>query len=82
MERGEQISQEEYLTLKEGQPIEIENIERWKANLIGNLDGAIGIIKNIQHINEEFPSLFENFYQNDLRNNFCTDALNEETMGI
>jgi hypothetical protein len=32
MEKGEQISQEEYLTFKDGPPIENENIERWKAN--------------------------------------------------
>jgi hypothetical protein len=63
MERGEQISQEDYLTLKDGRPIEVENIERWKANLVGNIYGAIDYLKNIQFIGEEFFELFENFYE-------------------
>jgi hypothetical protein len=53
MERGEQILQEDFLTLVDGRPVEIEDIGRWKANLIGNLHGAIEIIRNIQHVGEE-----------------------------
>jgi hypothetical protein len=45
MERGEQISQENFLTLVDDRPVEIEDIERWKANLIGDILGAIEIIK-------------------------------------
>jgi hypothetical protein len=34
MEKGEQISQEEYfnLTYQNGQPLEMKEIERWKSN--------------------------------------------------
>jgi hypothetical protein len=41
MERGIQISQEDFLTLVDGRPVEIEVIGRWKANIIGNLHGAL-----------------------------------------
>jgi hypothetical protein len=80
MERGEQISQEDYLTLKDGRPIEVDNIERWKANLVGNIYGAIDILKNTQFIGEEFNELFDNFYRANQGLNFNTDLLNEETM--
>jgi hypothetical protein len=80
MERGEQISQEEYLTLKDGRPIEIENIERWKTNLVGNIYGAIEILKSTQLMGEEFNELFDNFYKANNGFNFNTDLLNEETL--
>jgi hypothetical protein len=48
--------------------------------LVGNIYGAIDILKNAQFIGEEFLELFENFYQDNLESNFSTDLLNEETM--
>jgi hypothetical protein len=45
MEGGEQIAQENFLNFKNGQPIEIEDIERWKSNLTRNIYGAINILK-------------------------------------
>jgi hypothetical protein len=82
MERGERIAQEEFLNLayQDGQPIELENIDRWKSNLIGNEYGAIGKLKNTQLIGEELNELIYNFCNSDRGYNFNTELLNEETM--
>jgi hypothetical protein len=84
MERGERIAQEEFLNLayQDGQPIELENIDRWKSNLISNIYGAIDKLKNTQLIEKELNELIDNFCNSDRGYNFNTDLLNEETMDI
>jgi hypothetical protein len=81
MERGERIAQE-FLNLayQDGQPIELENIDRWKSNLIGNIYGAINKFKNTQLIGEELNELIEKFCNSDRGYNFNTDLLNEKTI--
>jgi hypothetical protein len=58
----------------------LENIERWKSNLIGNIYGAINILKNTQFMGEELNELFDNFCNSDRGCAFNTELLNEETM--
>jgi hypothetical protein len=82
MERGERIAQEEFLNLayQDGQPIELENIDRWKSNLIDNIYGAISKLRNPQLMEEELNELIENFCNSDRGYSFNTGILNEETM--
>jgi hypothetical protein len=68
------------LNLENGQPVEVEDIDRSKSNLIGNIYGAINILKNSQMIGNEFEELFENFCNTDRGYNFNTGQLNEEAM--
>jgi hypothetical protein len=70
----------ECLNLTDGQPIELENIERWKSNLTGNIYGAINILKNTQLMGEELNELFDNFCNSVRRINFNTELQNIETM--
>jgi hypothetical protein len=80
MERGERIAQEDFLNLENGQPVEVEDIERWKSNLTGNIYGAVNILRNSQMMDNEFAELFNNCCNTDRELNFNTGLLNEETM--
>jgi hypothetical protein len=80
MERGERIAQEDFLNLENGQPVEVEAIEKWKSNLTRNIYRAINILKNSQMMGNEFEKLFDNFCNTDRRYNFNTGLLKEETM--
>jgi hypothetical protein len=80
MERSERIAQEDFLNLENGQPNEIDDIERWKSNSTGNIYGAINILKSSQIMGEEFNELFDNFCNTDCGYNFNTGLLNEEIM--
>jgi hypothetical protein len=58
----------------------MEDIERWKSNLTGNIYGAIDILKNSQMMGMEFSELLDNFCHTDRGYAFNTELLNEETM--
>jgi hypothetical protein len=58
----------------------MDDIDRWKSNLTGNLYGAINILKNTQMMWEELNELFDNFCNNNRGYNFNTELINEEMM--
>jgi hypothetical protein len=63
MEQGKQIEAENYfnLTYPNDQPLEMNDIDRWKANLIGNIDDAIEKLRNTHLTGDNLNKLFNNF---------------------
>jgi hypothetical protein len=82
MERGEQVTQEDYpnLTSLNGHPLKMNDISRWKSNLVANIYGAMEKLRNTQLAGNDLNELFNNFCNFNNGYGFNTNMLNEEIL--